>query len=293
MKVAVIGAGFAGLAACVFLRDAGHTVDLYDAIGIGGGASGAASGLLHPYPGKHLRRSERATEALEAAHDLISRIPKKVYQPGLKRCPIDEEQKLLFEKRSAEQGDLSWDGAQLTIHSGGTIFSKLYCEALFDLSQATLHIQKVQELPSADIVILAAGAGTSKLCPDLAVRLSRGQALHIACDASESMIGDGYLAVTEKPGVCHLGSTYEHENLDARPQIEEAKRLILPRAQKYLKHSFEVTGVSAGVRVAPKEGHWPIALRLSKQVFVLTGFGSRGLLYHALLAKEIVNQVNC
>lgn len=293
MKVAVVGAGFAGLAACVFLRDAGCDVDLYDAIGIGGGASGAASGLLHPYPGKHMRRSLRATEALEAAHNLIARIPKKVYQPGLKRYPTSNQQKLLFEKRSAECDGLSWDGEKLTIHSGGTVFSKLYCEELFALSQASLYVQKVDQLPQADAVILAAGAGMVKLCPDFSFRLSKGQALQILCDASESMIGDGYLAVTEQAGVCHLGSTYEHGHLDARPQLEEAKRLIAPRAKKYLKHPFKITGVSAGMRVAPKEGHWPIMAKVGDRVFALTGFGSRGLLYHALLAKELVNQVNC
>lgn len=54
-RYAVVGAGFAGMAACWHLlqvhRSRGEAVqlDVYDAVGIAGGASGAAAGLLHPY----------------------------------------------------------------------------------------------------------------------------------------------------------------------------------------------------------------------------------------------------
>lgn len=51
MNIAIIGAGFSGLALAYFLLQSSAHVTLFDAVGIGGGASGIATGLLHPYPG--------------------------------------------------------------------------------------------------------------------------------------------------------------------------------------------------------------------------------------------------
>ena len=55
-RYAIIGGGFAGVATAWHLLAAGQgsiaTLDLFDASGLGGGASGAAAGLLHPYTPK-------------------------------------------------------------------------------------------------------------------------------------------------------------------------------------------------------------------------------------------------
>ncbi|TYH93016.1 hypothetical protein ES332_A13G224600v1 [Gossypium tomentosum] len=57
LRYAVLGAGFAGLSvACHLLKespkDLNLHIDLYDEMGIGGGASGVSGGLLHPYSPK-------------------------------------------------------------------------------------------------------------------------------------------------------------------------------------------------------------------------------------------------
>nr|XP_027066258.1 uncharacterized protein LOC113692102 isoform X1 [Coffea arabica] len=57
LRCAVLGAGFAGLSVAWHLlqhgsRDLPLLVDIYDEVGIGGGASGVAGGLLHPYSPK-------------------------------------------------------------------------------------------------------------------------------------------------------------------------------------------------------------------------------------------------
>ncbi len=264
MKIAVIGAGFAGLAACVFARDGGHEVELYDAVGIGGGASGVACGLIHPFLSKGKGKAVRADEALDEALALIRRVDGDVFRPGL--------------------------GPR-----GGTVFAKRYCEGLHKLSGVKLHIKKIETLPEADAVILAMGAGMKNFPKSnrrsIPLRMNKGQALHIKRDAEQSILGDGYLAITETPGICHLGSTYEHDEINDIPDMETAKRLILPRAEKYLGGPFDIIGVSAGVRVAPPQGHYPVAKHLHDNVFALTAFGSRGLLYHALLAKEVLSLV--
>ncbi|KAJ8634846.1 hypothetical protein MRB53_009113 [Persea americana] len=57
LRYAVLGAGFAGLSVAWHLlkhspKDARVCVDIYDELGIGGGASGVSGGLLHPYSPK-------------------------------------------------------------------------------------------------------------------------------------------------------------------------------------------------------------------------------------------------
>ena len=71
MKIAIIGAGFAGLASAKFLIDAGASVTIFDAKGVGGGASSVCCGLMHPYPGLESRRSLHAEEALRCSKELI------------------------------------------------------------------------------------------------------------------------------------------------------------------------------------------------------------------------------
>ncbi|CAK9329707.1 unnamed protein product [Citrullus colocynthis] len=57
LRYAVLGAGFAGLSVTWHLlklcpKDVPLRIDIYDEVGIGGGASGVAGGLLHPYSPK-------------------------------------------------------------------------------------------------------------------------------------------------------------------------------------------------------------------------------------------------
>jgi len=71
MKVAVVGAGFAGLALTWHLLQEGAEVDLYDEKGVGAGASGVSSGLLHPYIGQQANRSWKADEAIAMTKELL------------------------------------------------------------------------------------------------------------------------------------------------------------------------------------------------------------------------------
>uniref|UniRef100_A0A7N0RG48 FAD dependent oxidoreductase domain-containing protein n=1 Tax=Kalanchoe fedtschenkoi TaxID=63787 RepID=A0A7N0RG48_KALFE len=57
LRYAVLGAGFAGLSVAYHLlkhspRDSRIRVDIYDEVGLGGGASGVSGGLVHPYSPK-------------------------------------------------------------------------------------------------------------------------------------------------------------------------------------------------------------------------------------------------
>ena len=71
LNCAVIGAGFSGLALCYYLLDKGQKVTVFDGKGVGGEASGIASGLMHPYPGHEARLSWKGQEAMESSKELF------------------------------------------------------------------------------------------------------------------------------------------------------------------------------------------------------------------------------
>ena len=294
MKLAIVGAGLSGLAVAVKAVQKGMDVTMYDPVGVGGGASGVASGLLHPYPGKKCLRSHRADEAMAASMELLQLVDNKVFIEGVVRRPVDAAQREIFQTRADEYDDLEWTGHELIVHSGVTVHCKKYLEGLWRYVEqrgGRIKREKIDEIPTGyERVVLAAGYGMKALMPDLPVRYNKGQILHCQIDGNEGIIiGDGYLARSEIAGEYHLGSTYEHDFTSVKPDQKVARSVILPKAKKYLKADPVITGVSAGVRVARIKEYFPIAERVSDQVLVLTAMGSRGLLYHAMLAQHIID----
>eukprot|EP00210_Caulerpa_lentillifera_P003704 g3537.t1 len=96
-RYAVIGAGFAGLALrCSRSKQKTH-VTLIDFIGVGGGASSVAAGLLHPYNPRGKARQEAFSEVREmlvVAEDVANRTNLR---------PLCSPGGLLFEARSDQQ----------------------------------------------------------------------------------------------------------------------------------------------------------------------------------------------
>ena len=93
MKIAIVGAGYAGLSACWHLLQRNAEVTLFDEKGVGAGASGASTGLLHPYPAKLARRSLRADEAMREALALIEIAGQDTAShTGIVRLAMSEEQ---------------------------------------------------------------------------------------------------------------------------------------------------------------------------------------------------------
>ena len=104
LNCAIIGAGFSGLALCYYLLEKGQKVTVFDGKGIGGEASGIASGLVHPYPGKEARLSWKGQEAMQASKDLFAIVGQStksfnMLKKGVIRLAITEEQKETFFQR--------------------------------------------------------------------------------------------------------------------------------------------------------------------------------------------------
>jgi glycine/D-amino acid oxidase-like deaminating enzyme len=313
LRVAIIGAGFSGLSvAWHLLAQTDCEVVIFDPKGIGGGASGIATGLLHPYVGEQGRRSMLASEGLLAAQELIETAEKKlnaqvIIQRGIIRYVQNEEQKQMFLSHSQEFGDVRPYGENsFWIESGMTIDCPLYLQGLWQMiaekgaQLISKEISDLKELADFDHVIIAAGAGATKF-PELnSLKMSvlKGQVLMCRAPADTSLlpasaIGKGYVALSQEARTCLVGSTYEREDLTDTPNAELAKSLLFEKIGSFFPavEDLEVIDCRAALRIVPKGHYFPIASRVNDNLWVLTGMGSRGLLYHALLGKHLAESI--
>lgn len=286
MKIGIIGAGFAGLASAYYLS-ACFDVTLFDQKGIGGGASGISSGLLHPYPGEQGRRSWHADEALATAQELLQASEQELGKPVARYGGILRQGPCL---NPGDDVELLADGSSF-IKSGITVFSDLYLTGLWkacDKRGVKLVLQKVgklHELEDFDQIVIAAGAGIRSFpeCAHLKINFVKGQVLTLEKMVEQSISSKRYFAVTADPRQCHLGSTYERDFVDAEPDLEKAISLLQPEDK--------VVDCRAGIRVTNPAHYFPILEQINPKVWALTAFGSRGLLYHAYFGKKIAERV--
>ncbi len=286
MKIAIIGAGFAGLASAYYLSEH-FQVTLFDLKGIGGGASGISSGLLHPYPGEKGRRSWHAEEALEATRELLKVAEQEIGQPVANYEGILKVGECLDPGEDVKQ--LSAD--TFLIKSGITVFPELYLQGLWQACQkrgVKLVIQNITNLGCLefDQIVLAAGAGIRNFpeCRHLKINFVRGQVLTCVLDQplERSVSAKRYQAMTPSEGICHLGATYERDLIDDKPCKETAIALLRP--------ATEVLDCRAGIRVTNPAHYFPILEQINPKTWVITAFGSRGLLYHAYFGKKITEK---
>lgn len=311
MKIAVIGAGLSGLAAAYYLLESPQChVTLFDSKGIGKGASGVSSGLLHPYPAADGKRSFRADLALHETKQLLHAV-----QPfsktalfnaeGILREVWTEEQKQRFFSHMEQYKDVEHYRDNLFLIRSALIVNVAhYLEALGAACVARgaqLEIKTIDSLDSCsdyDLVVIAAGWGIRhfKECAHLRVQYVKGQKLicHAKDTVPYSLMSKKYLAKMESPHQFEIGSTYERDFENDLPCLEAALKDLAASKEQFLKGA-ELVDCKAAVRVARKEGYFPIAEKLSPRAYVLTAMGSRGLLYHAyygkLLAQSIVAEL--
>ncbi|MBP9842052.1 MAG: FAD-dependent oxidoreductase [Simkaniaceae bacterium] len=257
MKIAIVGGGFAGTALAYFLQD--EEVSLFEQ---GTGASHIAAGLLHTRPGKDRRLSERGEEGMKATEELLE----------VAGWPVAE--------------GIIRDGVLV---EGYTVFCATYLKRLKEQIKLSTHQENF------DRVIYCLGYGVQELGYDLPLRFVKGQVLRCRLNIPlpHSIIGDGYVAISEQAGECFVGSTYEHNFTSVEKDIQEAKRLILPRTHTFFPSISEedVIDCASGVRVVNRHHYRPLVQEVEPGIYVMTAMGSRGLLYHALYAKELAHEI--
>ncbi len=288
MKIAVIGGGFAGLAAAFHLSRF-CKVDLFEEKSIGAGASGVSAGLLHPYPGEHGRLSWRAKEAMQEALVLLKAAEAEAKVPLASYSGILKVGACIGAKEDVE----ALSNGSFLIHSGVTVFTQRYLQALLQACQkrgvAVLYekVDQLSDLASYDAIVIAAGAGVKKFaeCSGLRVNILKGQALlcRLESPMQRSVVAKQYKALAPDPSLCYIGSTYERGVFSEEPCLEEAIRLLKP--------DLAVVSCHAALRVTNPAHYFPIAGQVAPKVWAIAALGSRGLLYHGLLGKEISEQI--
>lgn len=331
MRIAIIGAGFCGLAVTWHLLQHQPAfpdlkIHLIDAKEIGQGVSGMAAGLLHPYSGAHSKLNrmghEGLQETLKLLHLASQTLGHSVTAPdkGILRLALNEEQILDFTHCAQRYPqDTEWLDAPsnqkiapgcahapgLWIKEGLTVYSALYLQGLWQacaqhgVQFEQRQIASLKETESFDITIVTAGAD-SKHLPELnalPIHAVKGQLLEMTWPQEVPALkyplnSHVYLTMTETGTSCFVGATYERNSLDERPHLEVAMQKILPKAYQLFPplQQAQVLNCYAGFRATTPQ-HLPFIKRLSAKQWVLTGMGSKGLLYHALFAKKLVQQI--
>lgn len=331
MDIAIIGAGFSGLAIAWHLL--AHrpscqklNIHIFDSKPIGQGTSGIAAGLLHPFVGAHAKLNKMGLEGFHATQKLLDVASRALGRSvtaedkGILRPALNAEQYADYQRCAAlHPHQVQWIDAAacqqlapgcayspgLWIKGGLTVYAALYLEGLWQacaqqgikFEQRT--IRALDELDDFDLTIGATGADYLQL-PELAdLPLSRvkGQVLELAWPEGHPPLNCAlnshiYLLMSENKKTCLIGSTYERGFQEMHPDQTIAEKEILPKAIELYPPLIqsEVMNCYAGVRaVTPQRLPW--IKRLSASRWILIGMGSRGLLYHALYAKNLVQQI--
>ncbi len=311
MRIAILGAGFSGLSvAWHLLKATPCEVILFDSKGIGGGASGIAAGLLHPYVGEEGKRSMLADAGMEASKELISAAEETLgaqiaNRDGIIRYVVNEEQNQQFLSHCKKFKDVKQiEERCFWIESGMTIDCPRYLEGLWEAVHAkgaqliTQEVTSLQSLDGFDHIVVAAGAGIAKFPELSSLRFSvlKGQVLICRSPIElpqKSSICKGYLALSGEKGICHIGSTYERGVVNDVPDPVMARAALLPKIGLFFPEAekLEIVDCKAALRVIRKGHYFPIAEKISNGLWAIGAMGSRGLLYHAFLGKILAEAI--
>ena len=322
LKVAIVGAGFAGLSLAWHLLSCPEvSCTIFDDKGIGKGASGIASGLLHPFPAAATKYSFMGQEAMHCSIELLKvaqRYSKEKVADfsGILKLACDDEEKKSYSALTRRYEGVRWletglmrkevsfikPCPALLIENGITVFCEKYLKGLWLACQdkkAELKLQAIQQLSHIDeydIKVMCSGQFIRVFDPQLKLQCIKGQIL--TCKApypltSRSIIAKGYIAITSDPFIYQIGSTYEHHYKEEAPSIEIAKKLIFEQCSTYtdIVKELKVLECKAGVRIANPKTHLPIIKKYSSREYAITALGSRGLLYHGLVGKQLAQSI--
>lgn len=323
MRFAVLGAGYAGLSVSwhlLFYSQGTATIDLFDPVPIGSGASGLSSGILHSFTGRKAVKPLLAGPALTSAHNLITQASKAINKnlilsKGILRPAVDEEQASIFQQKVKEYPkELEWwEKAQseiavpglsipnnlgsLYIKDGITIDNESYIEGLWSAC-ANLGTQFYDELIEniADIadfydhIIITPGAHTDTFpeLEKLPINKVKGQLLEITWPdnlpvPAITVNALKYMVMRNDYKTCILGATFEHNQVSEDVDETVAYNEIMPSVISLFPElkNAKVINCYAGLR-SSSSTRLPIISKLQDKLWYLGGLGSKGLLYHGL-----------
>lgn len=323
-SIAIIGAGFAGVACAWFLSQHANVV-LFDNKGIGGAASGIAAGLLHPFVGQHCKLNRYGWEGLTATLSLLSVAEKALGEPvaehsGMVRTAFTMEQqqnyRLASQQYSQHIDELSLqelskliDGVPNTpaifIKPAYTVYTDKYLKGLWLACQQQgvafeqKHVTTLNQLATFDTVILAVG-GDYKNWQELnhlPFRSIKGQVLELSWpqnlpSLTTALNSQIYCVMSADKQKALAGATYERQFKTDQPDLAVASSEILPKLGMMYPplQNAEVITCRAGIRVTTPD-RMPCIQQINGRCWAFSGLSSRGLLYHALFAEKLAHDL--
>lgn len=299
-QIHIVGAGLAGLAIAEELAMHGCSVTIFEKNRIGAGASGIAAGLVHPYLGQSGKRSLYAREALELLKSKLKSLENPPSNPFYQEIEIQKffatsEEKQDFLAKWQENQDCKDFDEKSILLQGLYIDTMQYLILMAEslkkkgvkIVQEEITLENVQDHPT----VFCIGADLSKMSSIcFPSKLRKGQVIIAKKDPriERSFTTTGYLAVDPFSDRMVLGSTYEREYQNELPDEKIALEWIYPRLASHLppREELKLTECLSGMRISPSVGYLPKFEKKQENVWVFGGFGSRGLLYHALFAKK-------
>lgn len=320
MKIAIVGGGFSGLAvAWNLLGNQSTHIDLtiFDTHIIGNSTSGIAAGLLHPYAGAHAKLNHLGLEGLAATKKLLEvsskALGKSVIQNsrGILRLALSDQQKMdFFNSPARHDPTVSWlneaQTAQLCpaaaiapalwLKEGLIIDCKMYLQGLWIACKnkgakwIVDTVESLEALQDYDLIILSTGANKT-LSPDTPITYVKGQILEMTCEDLKlefALNSQAYIIPKTQSGTILLGATFEKSFGDLTVDADLAYSLLIDKAERLMpgiKKGRLIKGFSGSRAVTPN--HLPLIKQLNNKTYLITGMGSKGLLYHALYAEKL------
>lgn len=231
---------------------------------------------------------------------------------------MNEEKKQEYSARAKQYNDCRWVEPEeclalthgsvghsgLFIQDGLTIDCFKYLQGLWKAAEKMganffdSPIEKLSQLSHYDAIVVATGAGVLQFeeLSHLKVTAVKGQLLEFAWPKIDPLKiclnAEAYITMMPGGKACVAGSTYEKNYTSSLPELELAKKLLLPKITALYPplQNAEIIGCRAGFRASTPD-HLPLIGQFGEKLFAITGMGSKGLLYHALYAKKLCNQI--
>jgi len=323
-RVAVVGAGVAGVAAARALEALGAEAAVFDAVGLAAGGSGNPAALVTPRLDAGLGPpAELFAQAFRRAVRLYEAIPGAIIARGVLQLAANSRDLGRFAKIAAS--DLFEPGTLqvLTAEAASGRLGEPAPAALLQAAALVIEPRAAlaawappvrraavaaleprpdgwrlrdaagRELATAEAVIVAAAQASTRLAPGLPLRAVRGQASWLIGHAAPGAAAawGGYV-LPMREGVL-FGATHDRDDEDeaVRPIEHERNLAILAAALPRFAAGIGAESLEgrASVRATtpdrlPLAGPAPGA---PAGLFVLTGFGSRGFCHAPLLAEHV------
>ena len=318
--VAIVGAGIAGASLARAFASLGVTADVFEAAGVGAGASGNPAAVVTPRldaglgPGAQLY-----VQAFERAVRLYGELQGAVITRGALQLRIEERDPARFAKIAASDlfepgslAELDADAASAALGEPAPPALRFDAAVVIEphrvldawLPQPTLASIAAgrpdgqgwalldadgQPLAHAEIVCLAAGAGLAALWPDAPLTPVRGQVSWAEGVAPPPAVSwGGYAATT--PGGAMFGATHDRGDASDGWRLEDDRRNLAEVAGRLPVLAARLAAADirgrASVRATVPD-NLPLAGPLADKLFVLGALGGRGFTLAPLLAEHI------